>query len=530
MLKLRIDHEELAALRHAWRWKSGRWHCGRSWVQPYGHPAVETEWATDGTATFLHVRERLRGRAEWSRPEADVASAVRYEQPGYRESIARARAWPGDWLLLETTPGRPVAITAGAHGIAPVYLVADRGVLHGSWDLADLRAHIVADHLVEIELARRLALRSRYTAQTLWTGVHQLTERATARFDGADIAVSYPEPAAHSRAREIKPGSDVVAAYEYLLDQVLADRVHDPASSAVQLSGGLDSANVAFALAARPNGNAATASALLLDQARGVQQARRRAEMIRLAGFRADVAMPALDHLPLHPHGPRGLAQPVSPYEDVYHEAQQALAGELARCGVRAVLTGIGGDEMVALTAEESPHPPLGTGEEIRPWIGARVREALVRAEDDIAPASLINETTLKAHACAAPPLLRHGLWPVHPLSDPRLVVFGEWLPIAWRRDKRLHRERLARLRLSPSVVRPRLAENFVGVMNEALRRHGAPYIARMLREGSVLIDQGFVDPLGLAATGERLMAGRLRHGDREVCVTLAFDAAVRAF
>lgn len=64
------------------------------------------------------------------------------------------------------------------------------------------------------------------------------------------------------------------------------------------------------------------------------------------------------------------------------------------------------------------------------PWIGERARAAAADAETGTAPAAVVNEMTLTAQACAAPAFLRAGIWPVHPLADPALVTFGEWLPL----------------------------------------------------------------------------------------------------
>jgi hypothetical protein len=40
---------------------------------------------------------------------------------------------------------------------------------------------------------------------------------------------------------------------------------------------------------------------------------------------------------------------------------------------------------------------------------------------------------TVLAAECVARPLLRAGLWPVHPFAEPPLVALGDQLPFQWR-------------------------------------------------------------------------------------------------
>ena len=138
---------------------------------------------------------------------------------------------------------------------------------------------------------------------------------------------------------------------------------------------------------------------------------------------------------------------------------------------------------------------------------------------------------TLTAQACAAPAFLRAGIWPVHPHADPDLVRFGEWLPLHWRRHKRLHQARLEAAGCPRPLLEPRLRENFTPVMRQAIRGHGLPLIARMLSGGSALIDVGFIDPDGLTEVYQRLADGaEFRERDTELYGLIVMDLALRSF
>ncbi len=504
MMKLKIS---LADAGGRWTRSGDVWRCGESVIEPVAHPAVEAVSASGEGGTRVVVRERSPGRG--GRDHDD--------------------SWPGDFIAVELGPRR-VRLRAGLRGVAPVYLAADGDTVLGSWDLACLRGAVSVDDLADREVARLLTMRFRYGRDTLFAGALRLTERSAALFTDAGLQVGYPGPALHGRARGLREDADVTAAYGRLLEAAVTARAYDPGSACVELSGGLDSANVAATLAALHPGQV-TASAMIIPGEAGAQQAARRAELIRVLGLGKNVQVGFDGHLPLSPAGRRGSGLPVTPYEDPYDEAKGALLELLAEHGVTTVFTGVGGDEMVARTTAEFPHPPLGTGLEPMPWIGKRTLAAAEETDTGTAPAAVVNEMTLTAQACAAPAFLRAGIWPAHPLADPDLIRFGEWLPLPWRQHKRLHQARLEAAGCPKALLEPRLRENFTPVMREAIRRHGLPLIARMLSGGSPLIEAGFVDPDGLAAVHRRLAAsGQFRDRETELYGLIVMDLALRSF
>jgi hypothetical protein len=505
MLKLRIS---LADAGGPWARSGDWWWCGESVIEPAAHPALETLVTAGEAGTRVIVRERCPGRDGQDHDED----------------------WPGDFTAVELGPRR-VGLRAGLRGVAPVYLAAvGGGTLRGSWDLADLRGAVSADDLTDREVARLLTMRFRYGRDTLFAGALRLTERSGAVCSDAGLQAGYPEAAMHGRARGLRDGADVVAAYGRLLEAAVTSHAYEPGSACVELSGGLDSANVAATLSAL-HPHQVTASAMIITGDAGVQQAARRAELISMLGLGEDVPVGFGGHLPLSPGGRRGSGLAVTPYEDPYDEAKAVLLSRLARRGVTTAFTGIGGDEMVARTTAEFPHPPLGAGLEPMPWIGERALAAAAEAETGTAPSAVVNEMTLTAQACAAPAFLRAGIWPVHPLADPALIRFGEWLPLAWRQHKRLHQARLEAAGCPRALLEPRLRENFTPVMREALRQHGLPLIARMLASGSPLIDAGFVCPDGLADVHGRLAGGgEFRERETELYGLIVMDLALRSF
>lgn len=489
MLSMRID---TALTSTSWEWAGDRWLNGSSWISPYDHPALETWSAQDGQRVVFQVRERAPGRLPHS-----PGSPRPLGERAYNEAFNEATAWERAHHLIEITPNG-ITVSTGAHAPAPVYLTANHGILQGHWDVTRLRGAMPHQHLDPIEIARLLALIGHYSTRTAWQGVSLLTERSSAWFHDGELRVQMPEPARHDAPRELAPDARVLDGYERLLDAVLADHHYVPERTAIELSGGMDSSNLAMSLATR-HGPILVSGALIQEGAAGEQQERRRTAMIRYAGFR-DTELRAADYLPMDPrHAPR---VPLGPHEEIYIAGHSRLLAKWKADGVLWAAAGVGGDEMLSLPPE--PHPPLAPADVPR-WLTPSAFEALRDQESGIPPAPPISDSTLRALACGAPMYLRAGLWPLYPLADPAMWRFGQWLPFSWRRNKHLARVRLQRLGFDAEVTHPPLRENFHDVLHQALARFGPAAIRTMLESGSPLIDGKFVDADELAAAALRL-------------------------
>ena len=77
---------------------------------------------------------------------------------------------------------------------------------------------------------------------------------------------------------------------------------------------------------------------------------------------------------------------------------------------------------------------------------------------------------------------------------------FGEWLPLQYRRRKRLFRDRLTRVGLPTVVVDPPLRENLSAVMSAGLLAGGLNLLDKIAAD-SRLVDLGLVDGDRLRAT-----------------------------
>ncbi|MFK0279529.1 hypothetical protein ACIQVL_03510 [Streptomyces sp. NPDC090499] len=511
MLSMRIDATSTSL---SWEWADNRWRSGSSWISPYDHPALEIWSVQDSQRVAFQVRERMPGQLPHS-PDAPRPVSTR----AYSEAVSKAAAWERAHHLIEITPNG-ISVSTGARCPAPVYLTESGGVLQGHWDVTRLLRAVQHQHLDPVEVARLLARTGHYSTRTAWQGVSLLTERSNVWFHDGELRVRVPEPARHDEPRELSPDARVLDGYERLLDAVLADHHYVPERTAIELSGGMDSSNVAMTLANR-HGPILVSGALLQEGAAGEQQKRRRAAMIRYAGLR-DTALRAADYLPLDPHYvPR---VPLGPHEEIYIAGHSQLLAKWKADGVLWAATGVGGDEMLSLPPEQLP--PLVPSDFPR-WLTLTTFEALRDQESGIPPAPPISDSTLRALACGAPMYLRAGLWPLYPLADPVMWRFGQWLPFIWRRKKYLARARLKRLGFDAEVTHPPLRENFHDVLHQALVRFGPASIRALLATGSPLIEGKFVDADELAAAALRLEQKQLKPHDGMVMHVLRLHHAL---
>ncbi|MBB6376968.1 asparagine synthase (glutamine-hydrolyzing) [Pseudonocardia eucalypti] len=385
-------------------------------------------------------------------------------------------------------------VVAGPLGIAPVYVACKGDELHGSWDVADLSEFASSERMVDRVVARLLSRRHRYSTDTLFSEIHRITEPTVATFTEAGINLRYPPDALHVlKARHLASDADPVSEFRHRLNKIVQPIFDANAQGVgVELSGGLDSANVALSMASCGESQICSFG-VLIDGVDGKAQVLRRMNLADKLEFR-DYAVPVRDHLPFDLDGSR-LHVAHDGDGEVYWEAFDAMRRKAVSHGVHTILTGFGGDEMLALRlAERDAPPPLPA---LPGWLGPRVRRGLNELETNVAPSSAVAVPTLMA-AARHPNYLRAGLWPVAPLAQPDMLQLGESLPVPLRNNKDLFRQRLARAGFGPAVTHPERPESFGPSMALALARHAPRLVAGMLKE-SILVDLGYVNPYGLA-------------------------------
>ena len=483
MLKANIALSDLALNAE---WVNGAIALGASRITPYPHRMLETLFVCTEDQWFVVVRERLASRAF----DASVTprnTGIEEFNRLYQECLR----WPLDYVMIEVAQeGCRMRVRAGVFGTVPLYFRAfsDRIIL--SWDPSDL---LVGPLAIDVEMAsHRLALHSIYSARQLTVGVTLLTERATLYVEPGKVSYRYPSPAEETMPSPLPKGRDAMVAFGEHLQRAVSIRPIGEGQISAELSGGMDSATVACALA-ESYGQIASLGILLDGDTRQTQEERRQRIANRLGLHDHTVEMadypPSADAQPRPGQAPRL-------YWEYYLEPSMALWDLSGKRGCDTLFTGIGGDELFPYYLDETPAGHVEEWQSETPryverLLTPRAWSAANSLHNFDAPASPVPASVLLAHASRTPDMLRHGLWPINPLSNPALVNFCHQLPIENRRGREVMRQYL-RNHLGEEIFSPGyVKESFAHVLPNAIAQHTRA-IATQLRE-CVLADLGLV-------------------------------------
>ncbi len=482
MLKADIAWSDLS---HTPTWKQGAIVAGNGRLVPYRHAALETWLVCTEGRWFATVRERLAGTASEAEATVQTVTAERFDEL-YRSCLL----WPLDYVMFEVAqPGRRVKLRAGVLGSAPVYCRATDEKVLVSWDFADFLAEKLP---IDFEAAScSLALEQVYSARQICVGVHLLTERATFYLEPGRAEYRYP--AAFEVPEPTRRGEDVdvVAAFGQLLQRSIAMRPITADRIAAELSGGMDSATVACVLA-ELYGPVASQGVLVTGENRLPQIERRRKIAARLGLLDETVDIDALPpSLDLRPGARKEYVN-----TEYYLEAFEALWGAAHAQGRDLMFTGLGGDELfmgsggagqgVAADAPMLTEPQRYGRRLLTPRALSAAR-SLHAFDAPAGPVPSVMASVSKSHH-----LLRHGMWPVHPLSDPNLMIFCYQLPSQYRRRRDTMRQYLQACLGQEIFPHDYAKETFAQVFPGLIAKQKAA-IAAQLRE-CALADLGLID------------------------------------
>lgn len=503
MIKADVSIQDLACQA---TWEDGAIRIGRSRIRPFQHAALETRLVRTEGQWFAVVRERSARTGRGNTAPCEDVDATRFDEL-YREALL----WPLDYLLVEVAQaGCRIKLRAGILGAAPVYCRVTEDRIVVSYDFADFLAQ---PSTIDLQIAsRRLALHADYSARQICSGVLMLTERSMLYAEPGRTHFQYPTPAEAHAPQVLIPDDQVLTTFQELLHQAVSARPATADRIAVELSGGMDSATTACALSSA-HGKVASLGILLDDEHRDAQAERRQAIVDRLGLHDQTLDIqsfaPTLDLQP-------SPARREYPLAEFYLEAFEALWDRARTDGRELLFTGLGGDQLFPIYRNES-QPATSRGlavvAEAKRRAEALLTPRALHAAQSLhgldAPAGLLPASVLASSMCQSPHLLRRGLWPVNPLSDPHLVAFCYGLPLRERQDRETMR-RFLHARLGENVFPRQYAkETFAHVLPKLIAQQ-AKKIASQLRD-CALADLGLVDRKAVLALLDELAATRAR-------------------
>lgn len=444
-----------------------------------------------GYSSIFPVRHRLlRTMVLESRERIAIVNYERYAdepeapliEPGLDDEALQARLDEIERHLLDVAiltidrPARALRYRASPVISIPVYLLADDAGVSLDWDYARLLAGRRTDIVWDIALAQIAGISS-YGPRTIVVGLYRATAGATivARADGVEIAL--PDAITHDGVHDVPPDTDIESQLVETLTALVSARPLERARTAVELSGGMDSALAALAAADALGSGLLSVGAQFSGPMGEAQRARRM--LLRARGGFDDLSIPAERFAPFGPASHRRVRHGVWPEDENYPEMFEAIFGMLQAAGIDAVISGFGGDELyIAYEGEDD----RGTASDPTdcPLLSARGL-AIARGARSAYPRAWLQESCWQSAASQAQRVLRYGLWPIYPYHNPALARFVSRLPRVYRRDRRLLRTTLTRLLGDPIFETDYVKENFDPVAKRGIAEN-RDYLADLVR------------------------------------------------
>lgn len=447
MIKANIDVRDLAKYHPSF--VDGKVIFGGSEIAPFKTSYLQTVLIRGVNRWFVAVWESgLKGDG-WELTGDE--SGQEFDDEHYMRVHEAAVSVASNFVLIEVVRDAYSArlrVLSGLGGVAPIYASVAAYRVTLSWDFADLVSRGL--HAIDFEVAAHLlSLRTIYSSRQICTGISMLTERSSLYVDSdGEASFVYPPAANAVSPLPVCDGIDLVASFGELIEHAVSARGLSSSSCALELSGGMDSAAVACAVAYSGLQSVRSWGIILADHHRDAQSSRRAAIVARLGLVDKCVDVAAFMPNVVPEASSRPLEHPLG---ELYLEAFNALWVSARGSGCDAVLSGIGGDELFPLFDVDYGLTTSSVGGRMaavrklsRSLLTSRAAEVARQTPIFAAPNGPIPRTDLLAHVCRSPYLLRHGLWPINPLCSPHLVAFCHRLPLPYRAERALLREYLS--------------------------------------------------------------------------------------
>ena len=481
-------HIRLSDLHAPVSYTDGSIFFGESFVTPFRHRLLKTQIVRSPKFTAIAVSERLLGEEEAADIE-DVSTP--YDNPDeLRQAMVRR---PLDWLVLCLGhEASSVELFCAYQSIAPVYLTIRERTLLVSWDIADM-IFAGGTGCNGTLLARSAMLQWTYACETILDRVYRLNSESRICVEDDNFRYELPPPKNFVRPHALTPGANPIDSFFDATCALVEMRPLRPDKTALELSGGMDSAITALA-AARTIGSPILSYGAQFEGEIGIAQTVRRELISGIAGTR-DISIPAEYFASYDPNSPRRQSLGVWPEDDSYPELLGALYRLIRAAGVDTIVSGLGGDELYPIFGHESAS--IAEGAQKYPFVTTRCSE-LAGIPVRTHPQSSLLASCWQTAAGRSRSLLNAGLWPIYPFFSHELTQFTFNLPLEWRRERALHRRTLSRL-LNDSVYETNyLKESFHSVVRTGMDRN-REYVLELIENAS-LAKLGLIDKEKLAA------------------------------
>jgi len=405
---------------------------GESYIRPFTHNLLDQIIVErpDGFDFLTYEKSLLLRDAVFEKWKAERS---------FGELRAHLESAGVDYLLVRTVaPLRLVQLTAGQIGTAPVYLTLTDDVLWLDWSISDIVKH-TSRTLDPVHAAAFLTGKNDYGTHTLFRDVHRVAAGTTFDVSDRTVRISHAEASPGLTVTPLEEGADPRSLLFRGMRAVFQTRMFNPATTAAEISGGMDSAIAALALSEAYGPGLRSSGAIFAGDMGASQQARRQL-IIDKGGF-IDLPIDATQHAPYGPNSVRRAPLGVYADDENYPELFEFALGRLREAGIDTLISGQGGDELYPCYSFELDRPPPG-----EPKVGKlltdKTRELVTQRTKTYPNLRLLQSCWVSA-AGRTERSLRHGIWPIYVYHAPQVTSFTFRLPLEWREKRNLHKRTL---------------------------------------------------------------------------------------
>lgn len=406
----------------------------------------------------MSVRRTERASAIWVGEQADPHASRDPSQSsfaGYRDFWGHEgiKIW-----LSGTGAGPAVTILRTSAGSTPLYVTSGKGTLHASWRFE--HAALNSPSRKPDREACRIYLKHGdcQVRQQVIQGVFMLWPGEQLTF--TENGLSFEEAGTPDIVlpNTLVESARVTDEFLRLIAGSLRPSLDKARAPIVELSGGYDSSCVA--IAACSASDRMSSYGLVHEGAMGVQQRKRRRELVDLLGLN-DFEFPSWEHTPLTSLEVEECSLTLV---DDNHRLPCAYAVDShPKAGLDLIVTGVGGDELTKENTFQRQEWEVSGG---------------------ICASGLVTATA------RADMFMRRGIWPKNPLIAKPVVDFCRALPAKMRAGRLLNILTLARSGLSDGFLFPRYSEHY----GNAMQHEAALYDFDAALSESIVADHGIVD------------------------------------
>ncbi|WP_264812283.1 asparagine synthase [Gluconacetobacter sacchari] len=362
----------------------------------------------------------------------------------------------------------------------PFYLRHDPKGVSIDWDYRRLLKDTDAEIAWDVVLTQIQGIMP-YGHRTVIEGVVRTTAGATLTASRHGIKTSLPLPVHFSPPFDHIDSTDIERHFIGALEALLDARPLENRRTAVELSGGMDSA-LSSMVTKNLLGPGLLSVTAQFDGAMGAAQQKRCATLIQAGGF-DNLSLPAARLAPFGETSLRRVRYGVMPEDESYPEIFEASLNIAKTIGVDTLISGLGGDELYVMYADEDRS---SSGKEAsRCSFLTETGLNYARTTHIAYPTGWLAASCWYSSASRSQRLLRYGIWPVYPYQNIKLAQFISRLPHRYRHDRSILRKSISILLNEDMYEKNYIKETFDPVAIRGIEENRL-YLMSLVKESRI--------------------------------------------